>query len=45
MKTNIRNHFSSMLVTLGWAATGYLIVYALVFVISEAWKIMFLSCN
>ena len=34
---NIKEHFSKMFITLGWALTGCVLMYALVFTLSEVW--------
>jgi len=37
---NIREHFSKMFIALGWFATGCVVVYGVLFTISQLWDIM-----
>jgi hypothetical protein len=38
----IKEHFTKMLITLGWATTGCVILYGLVFTVSKLWDLMWL---
>ena len=37
---NIKEHFSKMLITIGWSVTACIMLYGLVFTMSNLWKVM-----
>ena len=39
---NIKEHFSKMLVSLGWVATGCIMLFGIVFTVSQLWELMWL---
>ena len=36
----IKEHFTKMLITLGWAITACVMLYGFLFTVSELWKVM-----